>query len=111
MAIELGIVSLNVQQIEEDKSAEEPLMYEHVKHLPRNLKSILVKYSVQFKGIGTFCEEPEVESNCTLNTIGVNDESVSFSIDTGSTAMIMTIQQFTEYEKIAVYSCFRVMQN
>ena len=33
-------------------------------------------------------------------TIGVNDKSVNFIIDTGSTAMIiMTIQQFIEYEK------------
>ena len=43
MAIELGIVTLNVQQIEEDKFAEELLMYENVKNLPQNLKSILVK--------------------------------------------------------------------
>ena len=50
-------------------------------------------------------EESEVESIYTLNTskqdritTGVNDESVNFIIDTGSTAMIMTIQ-FIEYEK------------
>ena len=32
-------------------------------------------------------------------TIGVNDESVNFIIDACSTAMMMTIQQFMEYER------------
>ena len=51
-------------------------------------------------------EESEVELICTLNnskqdriTIWVDDKSVNFIIDTGSAAMIMTIQQFIEYEK------------
>ena len=57
VAIELGIVTLNVQQIEEDKFAKELLMYENVKNLPQNLKSILVKYSTQFKGIGILCDK------------------------------------------------------
>ena len=55
VAIELGMVTLNVQQIEEDKFAKELLMYENVKNLPQNLKSILVKYSAQFKDTGTLC--------------------------------------------------------
>ena len=44
-------------------------------------------------------EESDVESIYTLNTskqdritIGLNDESVNLIVDTGSTAMIMTIQ-------------------
>ena len=57
VAIELGIVTLNVQQIEEDKFAKELLMYENVKNLPQNLKSILVKYSAQFNGIGILCDK------------------------------------------------------
>ena len=57
VATELGIVTLNVRQIEEDKFAKELLMFENVKNLPQNLKSILVKYSAQFKGIGTLCDK------------------------------------------------------
>ena len=34
VAIELGIVTVNVQQIEEDKFPNELLMYENVKNLP-----------------------------------------------------------------------------
>ena len=64
-------------------------------------------------------EESEAESICALNTskqyriaIGVNDKSVNLIIDTDSTAMIMTIQQFIEHEKRnVVYSYFKVMQN
>ena len=59
-------------------------------------------------------EESEVESIYTLNTsrqdritIGVNDTSVNFIIDTGSTAMIMTIQQFIEYEKKCCVQLFQ----
>ena len=59
-------------------------------------------------------EESEIESIYTLNTskqdrftIGVNDKSVNFIIDTGSTAMIMTIQQFIEYEKKCCVQLFQ----
>ena len=59
-------------------------------------------------------EESEVESICTLKTskqdritIGVNDKSVRFIIDTGSTAMIVTIQQFTGYEKKCCVQLFQ----
>ena len=38
VAVELGIVTLNVQQIEEDKFAKELPMYENVKNLPQNFK-------------------------------------------------------------------------
>ena len=57
VAIELGIVTLNVQQIEEGKFAKELLKYENVKNLPQNFTSILVKYSAHFKGIGTLCDK------------------------------------------------------
>ena len=43
--------------MEEDKFAKELLTYENVKNLPQNLKNILVKYSAQFKGIGTLCDK------------------------------------------------------
>ena len=50
MAIELGIVTLIAQEIEEDKFAKELFMYENVKNLPQNLKSILVKVLSPIQG-------------------------------------------------------------
>ena len=57
-----------VQQIEEDKFAKELLMYENVKNLPQNLKSVLVKYSAQFMGIGTLCDKSRNIKYIKLNT-------------------------------------------
>ena len=57
-------------------------------------------------------EKSEVESICTLNTsVGVYDKSVNFIIDTGSTDITMTIQQFIEYEKKCCVQLCQVMRN
>ena len=73
MAIELGILTLNVQQIEEDKFANELLMYENVKNLSQNLKSILVKYSAQLMGICTLCDKSGNIKYIKLNTDNAKD--------------------------------------